>query len=83
MWPGLRRLGMLGDGARAEAAKRAQAVIHDDGPRGGEVEREGGGDAHQMLAARRQLWRQRAALWAEHIGRAQRVWKTWQIVRRL
>ena len=83
MRPRLRRLGMLGDGARAEAAKRAQAVIHDDGARGGEIEREGGGDAHQMLAARGKLGRERAALGAEHIGRAQRVWKTRQIVRLL
>jgi len=75
---GVRR-SSLGDGARAEASERAQAVIHDNSASGRNVEGEGGGYANQMLAARGKLGGQSSALGPEHIGCPQWMRKARQI----
>ena len=73
------RGGALSHRARGEAAERAQAVIHDDGAGGGNVEGKGGRNADEMVAARGKLGRQSAALGAEHIGRPERVGEARQV----
>jgi hypothetical protein len=47
--------GVLGNRAAAEPSERAQPVIHDDGAGGGEIERKGGRNPREVLAARGKL----------------------------
>jgi hypothetical protein len=51
-----------------KAAMRAQAVIHDNGPGGGQIEGKGGGNAYEMLAAGGKLRAQSPSFRAKHIG---------------
>ena len=63
----------LGNGMGGKAAMRAQAVIHDNGPGGGQIEGKGGGNAYEMLAARGKLRAQSPSFRAKHIGCPQGV----------
>jgi hypothetical protein len=58
-----------GNGTGGKAAMRAQAVIHDNGPGGGQIEGKGGCNAYEMLAAGGKLGAQSPAFGAKHIGR--------------
>src|ERR1041384_729567 len=66
-------------GARAEAPEGAQAVIHDNGTGGRNIERKGGRDAYEVPAEGRKLGRQRTALRSKHIGSPQRMGKVRKI----
>src|SRR5690349_17341419 len=72
-------LGSCGYRAGAEAAERTQSVVHEDCAGGHDIEGEGGGDAHEMLATSGKLRRERAALRSEHVGGPQRMGKAWKI----
>src|SRR5690348_9598022 len=72
----LGRPGCRGGSASAPAAtgrepkrpRETQSVVHDDCAGGRDIEGEGGGDAHEMLATSGKLRRERAALRSEHVG---------------
>ncbi len=58
---------------------RAQAVIHDNGPGGGQIEGKGGWNAYEMLAAGGKLRAQSPSFRAKHIGCPQGVGEARQI----
>lgn len=56
-----------------EAAEAAQPIVHDDGPGRGDIEREGGRNADEMMAAGDHAGAEHASFGPEHIGCLQRV----------
>ena len=73
---------MLGDRLReaaaghrpaGEAAEAAQPIVHDDGAGGGDIEREGGWNADEIMAAGDHARAEHAPFRPEHIGCLNRV----------
>jgi hypothetical protein len=60
---------------------RAQAVIHDNGPGGGQIEGKGGRNAYEVLAAGGKLRAQSPSFRAKYIGCPQGVGEARQISR--
>jgi hypothetical protein len=65
--------GAFSDRAGGKEAEAAQAVVHNAGACGGEIERKGGWNADEMMAAGEHLFAEHPAFRAEYIGGLHRV----------